>query len=108
MLGEFDLVLCNLSNALFAGATLEDSLVLIEDKDAVEFLKSEFNASSDEELIQMSYDKWYCCFPHNISLDDGSIPRSPTVLLNKDAHWFDASELENVLLEELKRLRKRR
>ncbi len=108
LLGEFDLVVCNLSNALFARATLEDNLVLIEDDESVKYLKKQFNVTSNEELIQNSYDKWYCCFPHTIVSEDGSIPRSPAVLLDNDPNWFDADELENVLLDELKRIRKAR
>ena len=106
LLGEFDLIMCNLSNALFAGATLEDALILIENDDAIKFLKDKFGVTSNDDLIQRSYDKWYCCFPHTIALEDGSIPRSPTVLLHNDPNWFDADDLESVLLDELKRIRK--
>ena len=59
-----------------------------------------------ERLIQVSYDKWYCCFPHTIVGDDGAVPRTPTILLNGDPNWFEASELENIMLDELKRIRK--
>ena len=108
LLNDFDLVVCNLSNALFAGATLEDSLVLVDDSPGIAWLKEFFGATTDEELVQASYDKWYCCFPYKIALDDNSIPRTPTVLLENDPNWFEISELESVLLAELKRIRNKK
>jgi hypothetical protein len=108
LLGDFDIVLCNLSNAIFAGNTLEDTLVLIDDREAIEYLMDFFKVKTKEELIQKSYDTWYCCFPRTIALDDGSIPRSPPVLLENDPNWFKASNLENVLLNELKRIIKQK
>lgn len=37
--GEFDILLCNVSNALFKGKSLESGLPLIEDRQAVAWLK---------------------------------------------------------------------
>lgn len=101
MADEFDLIICNISNALFKGKSMRPELELIETREAVSWLKDFYEVETDKELIRKAYDDWMFCFPVTIALADGSIPRTPTVKVEKDENWFRISELENKLLEKI-------
>ncbi len=101
MADEFDLIICNISNALFKGKSMRPELELIETREAVSWLKDFYGVETDNELIRKAYDDWMFCFPATIALADGSVPRTPTVKVEKDENWFRISELENKLLEKI-------
>lgn len=101
MADEFDVIICNISNALFKGKSMRPELELIESGEAVNWLKNFYDVNTDKELIRKAYDDWMFCFPNTIALDDGSIPRTPTVKVEEDENWFRISELENMLLERI-------
>ena len=106
LIGEFDLLVCNVSNAIFRSKTLSDRLELIDDREAIDCLKEHYGVSHEKELIRCAYDDWRCCFPRNIvDMSDKSIPRTPTVKLNGNDSWFKMDTLEKVLLHELKHIR---
>ncbi len=93
LVGEFDLLLCNVSNALFKGKSMEAGLPLIEDEQAIQWLKAFYGVGGDDELRRRAYDDWRLCLPRSIADEDGVIPRTPVVFLENDPHWFRADEL---------------
>ena len=90
LVGEFDLLLCNVSNALFRGKALQAGLPLIENPTAIEWLMDFYQVETAGELIRKAYDDWRLCLPVTIADTDGVIPRTPVVLMEKDLNWFDA------------------
>ena len=90
---DFDLLLCNSSNAIFKGKSLDRGLHLIADKEVILWLKEFYKTETDENLIRASYDDWRLCLPASIADSSGVIPRTPTVLMEKDPCWFKSNEL---------------
>ncbi len=99
IVSEFDLLICNVSNSIFAPKSLESSLPLIKNEETIKWLKKYYSVTSDAELIRKAYDDWRLCFPHEIANSDNSVPRTPTVLMQNDPHWFKPKKLEKKLLE---------
>lgn len=108
MADEFDLIICNISNAMFRGKVLRPELALLDDPQALDRLSEFYGISDPEELIRCSYDDWRFCFSQSIALPDGSIPRTPTVKLENDENWFGADQLHNKLLEFVEERRRSR
>ena len=103
LVGEFDLLVCNVSNAVFQGKTFSDKLELVEDIESIECLKEYYNVSHSEQLIRCAYDDWRGCFPRKIANTiDNSIPRTPAIKFNGGDSWFKLAVIEDYLLEELK------
>ena len=98
---EFDVLVCNVSNALFRGKSLRPELELIEKEDAISWLKLFYDVETEGDLIRKAYDDWMFCFPESIAMADGSIPRTPSVKIQDDENWFRMSELEARLLEKI-------
>lgn len=105
LVGEFDLIVCNVSNAIFQGKTFGDELELLHDEAAVKCLKQHYNKTTDTDLIRCAYDDWRGCFPRSIAQKDNSLPRTPAVKLQNDRDWFPLEELEAKLLPEFKRIK---
>ena len=95
--GDFDVLLCNVSNSIFRGKSLDPGLSLIENDQAVAWLRKHYNVSTDEELRRKTYDDWRICLPRDIALDDATIPRTPTVLMEGDSDWFGLDRLSENL-----------
>jgi len=93
LVGEFDVLLSNVSNAIFRRKTLDRGLPLIEKPEAVEWLKDHYGVTTDDELRRCSYDDWRFCLPVTIADSDGVIPRTPRVLMTEDPHWFGLDRL---------------
>lgn len=93
LVDEFDLLLCNVSNAIFKGKSLESGLPLVEDRKALNWLKGFYGVSTDKELIRKAYDDWRLCLPVTIADAQGVIPRTPVVLIEDDPNWFNADHL---------------
>ncbi len=93
LVGEFDLLLCNVSNSIFRGRPLDSGLPLIENPEAMEWLMEFYGVSTRDELVRASYDDWRMCLPVSIADEDGILPRTPTVLMKDDPHWFNADQL---------------
>ena len=108
MVDDFDLIVCNVSNAIFQSKTLGDSLEILHDPIAVDFLKNHYQAKTEKELIRRAYDDWVCCFPRSIIQDDNSIPRTPSVKLVGDLNWIPFANLEALLLPEIERIRSKK
>lgn len=93
IVGEFDVLLCNVSNSLFRGKALESGLPLISDPAAVDWLKMFYGVEADHELVRAAYDDWRLCLPVTIADESGVIPRQPVVLMEGDPNWFGPDEL---------------
>lgn len=106
LLGDFDLVMSNTSNAIILSGskTLED-FEIINDEKALDILFDYYKVNNKQDLIDKCYDDWRFADPEDIVLPDGSIPHNPTVLLDasKDGHWFTSHSLEERLLKIVKR-----
>ena len=104
MVGDFDLIVCNVSNSIFQGKTLGDNLELLHDVKVINYLRKHYDVEKKREIIRCSYDDWRCCFPRTIAHSDSSIPRNPPVKLADDLNWFLLSDLEPKLLPELQEI----
>ncbi len=91
--GDFDVLLCNVSNAIFRGKTLDRGLPLIENEAAIRWLKDYYDAETDDALRRSAYDDWRVCLPVTIALEDGTIPRTPRILMKNDPNWFGLDQL---------------
>ena len=93
LVGEFDLLLCNVSNALFRTRALERRLPLIDNPDSLDWLKTFYGADTDDELVRAAYDDWRLCLPVTIADEDGVIPRQPVAVMENDPNWFGPDQL---------------
>ena len=82
--GEFDVLLCNVSYAVFRGKSIDRGLPLISDADAVRWLKVFYGVDTDDELRRKTCDDWRACLPVTIALEDGTLPRTPPVRMEED------------------------
>ena len=94
----FDVVLCNLSNAIIQGRTVGDQLELLYDSDTVDILMSYYNVTDENELLEAANKDWRFVLPEDIAVD-GFIPRTPYVLLQNDPYWRPLGELNQKLTE---------
>ena len=83
---DFDVLLCNVSNALFR-SSVQHGLPLISDGESINWLKDHYKVETDAELIRAAYDDWRICFPQDIADSNGVIPRTPRVLMVDDPVW---------------------
>lgn len=93
LVGEFDVLLCNVSNSIFRGKAIDRGLPLLENKDALQWLKSHYGVKTDAELRRCTYDDWRCCLPKAIADAEGVIPRTPTIQITNDPNWFTLDQL---------------
>ena len=93
LVGEFDLLLCNVSNALFRGRPMEPGLPLLDDLAALDWLKGFYQVENEDQLVRCAYDDWRLCLPHTIADDEGVIPRTPLVMMENDPNWFTSDQL---------------
>ena len=89
----FDVLLCNVSNAIFRRRTLARGLELIDKPATIAWLKEHYGAADDKALVRSAYDDWRICLPSVIAQPDGTIPRTPVVRLANDPHWFPPDQL---------------
>ena len=93
LVGEFDVLLCNVSNSIFRGRAMDRGLPFIPNVDAVAWLKAHYGVDTDAELRRRTYDDWRVCLPADIADDEGVIPRTPRVLMIDDPNWFGLDQL---------------
>ena len=98
---KFDLLMCNLSNALFRGKETARGLHFIKAPEALEWLKEFYKVNTDEELRAKAYGDWRICFPGDIALDNGLLPKAPIVQIENDPYWFGIEQLKNQLLSKI-------
>ena len=106
LLGDFDLVMSNISNAIIlSGTKTLSDFEIIDDEKALKILYDYYNVNNKKSLIDKCYNDWRFADPEDIVLEDGSIPHNPTVILDasQDANWFTTNRLEEKLLKIVKR-----
>ena len=89
---DFDLVACNVSNAIFKSASSNGPTV-IDDRASIFWLKRFYEANDKADVARKSYDDWRFCFSSDLSVD-GIIPRTPFVRMKHDPNWFRLEHLE--------------
>ncbi len=98
LLGDFDVIISNLSNAVIAGATYSENFELLDDERLINRLSQYYNCASDfQSLFDATYNDWRFAMASDIAVN-GVIPRTPPVLLENDPNWHPISELESYLL----------
>jgi hypothetical protein len=97
----FDLILTNVSNALFEGGTVGAELELLYDENVLSLVRAHYHVSDDKELKKAAYEDWRFVFPSTIA-QDGYVPRTPVVQLEEDPNWRPLSLLPEVLLDVVK------
>lgn len=95
LVGEFDLLLSNTSNALYQERT-DDYLELINNKKLIEELYSYYGVNDDKDLIEACNKDWRFAIPSDIA-EGNVIPRTPYVCLENDVNWFSIDELDDRL-----------
>ena len=95
LLGEFDIVMSNTSNALYEGGSVDSILTVIDKPKLVDYLKVYYQANNEAELVEKCYADWRFAVPSEISVDGISVPRSPKVMLENDPLWFDINQLND-------------
>ncbi len=99
---DFDILVTNPSNALFAGGTVGEELELIADPQLIEILYSHYSVSNSQELLQAAAQDWRFVIPGDIA-ENGLIPRTPTIYLQNDPHWLPITALPNKVEEIVRR-----
>jgi DNA adenine methylase len=97
---EFDLIMCNVSNALFRGKVLDPGLLLLTHAPSVEWLEAFYGVKGGDALFRAAYEDWRFCLPDSIAEQKNGyrvLPRSPAVQMENDPHWFTATELPTKL-----------
>lgn len=95
LVGEFDLLMTNTSNALYQDKT-DDYLKLLDDENMVNILYKFYHVNSEQDLIDCCNSDWRFAIPSDIA-KNGVIPRTPYVVLGNDAHWFRENRLDEKL-----------
>lgn len=99
LVGDFDFVVCNLSNAIIAGATYSENFELIPDTRTVGRLCEYYGCDATyEALFEATYADWRFARAQDLAVD-GVIPRTPAVRLENDPVWRPISEIEQALLD---------
>lgn len=97
LVGDFDIVISNMSNAVIAGATYSEKFELIDDKDTINKLAEYYHCAADyDSIFDCSFNDWRFAFSKDIAVD-GVIPRTPYVLLENDTVWKPISSIADNL-----------
>lgn len=102
--GDFDILLSNVSNAIFRDGFKPRELPLIDDGAAISYLCGFYGVDVEDpdaeaKLRQSSYEDWRFCLPETIANEDGTIPRTPQILMEDDPNWFHLDQLAEKLGE---------
>ena len=97
LVGDFDLLLCNVSNAIFRSRVNAPGMHVIDDPEAVDWLKDFYGINDDKSLFREAYDDWRMCLPISIADADGVIPRNPVVAMEDTTDWFGHESLASNL-----------
>lgn len=110
LVGDFDIVISNLSNAVIAGATYTKDFELIPDKGTVAKLAQFYKCEPTyKELFEAAYNDWRFAFQEDI-LDDEkkAVLRTPPVLLEDYSVWHKIDDLDRYLSEFVRKHLERR
>jgi len=99
LVGDFDIVISNLSNAIIAGGTYTEFFELVKNEPLVTELSRYYNCNADfSSLFEATYSDWRFAKSSDLATK-GVIPRTPYVNLYGGDDWQPISELENSLNE---------
>lgn len=98
---SFDVIICNVSNALYQGKTFGAELELLHDKDVLRVVSEYYGVTTEKEIIEHAYSDWRFVFPQDIA-EGGFIPRTPLVLLKSDPNWKPIGILSEALVNLIK------
>ena len=99
LVGDFDILVSNLSNAVIAGATFTEQFRLIDNEGLILKLAEYYNVSPTyQNLFDVTFDDWRCARSSEIAVA-GVIPRTPIVMLENDPIWKSLDNIEELLLE---------
>jgi hypothetical protein len=94
----FDVILTDVSNALFQGRTVSAQLELLHDREILLLVAKHYSVSEDEDILKAAYRDWRFVLPSAIARD-GFIPRTPIVCLESDPNWKPLDHLPKALLD---------
>lgn len=98
LVGDFDIIVSNLSNAVIEGATYTEKFELLNNEKVIEKLAKYYNCNTTyDDIFNASYNDWRFAMAEEIA-ENGVIPRTPKVLLENDPRWHPITELEEYLL----------
>jgi hypothetical protein len=100
----FDVILTTPINSIYKGNTITGDLILTEGNKKREILKKFYNASTNREILTACQKDWRFAIPEDIAID-GYVPRTPYVKLADDENWGPVEEIENRLLELVRKKR---
>ncbi len=103
LVGDFDIVVANLSNSLIKNG---EEFEMRNETDVLDVLTSKYGTSSMEELFKRSSSDWIFAVGEEISEKYKGydvIPRTPYVDLNNDDNWSTINNIEPKLLEIVKK-----
>lgn len=95
----FDVIVTTPANAIFKGATISDSLEMLDNQVLIQTLYEHYTVANNQELLKAADADWRFVLPHEIGDANGFIPRTPFVQLADDAHWLPLSQLQTKLEE---------
>ena len=99
LLGDFDVVISNLSNAVIAGSTYSENFELIADEATKEKLAEYYGTPIEfQPIFDAAYNDWRFAMATDIA-EDGVIPRTPSVMLQNDPVWHPITRIEEFLLQ---------
>ena len=112
---EFDVLITNPSNALFAGGTIGEELELVSDPTLLDILHNHYNTRSGEELIEAVGEDWRFAMPSEIADADGFIPRDtnrlssgrPSLASPKSSRWENNGSCETEAVSRMRGSRNR-
>ena len=105
LIGDFDIVVSNLSNAVIAGATYTEHFELLDDERVIKKLAEYYNVAKDyQHIFDATFNDWRCARADDIADENGVIPRTPKVLLENDPVWHPIEDIE-ILLNQIVRER---
>lgn len=97
LVGDFDIVISNMSNAVIAGATYSENFELIDDPTTIAKLADYYSCSTDyQSVFDNAFNDWRFAFAENIA-ENGVIPRTPYVLLENDPVWKPINQIGDTL-----------
>lgn len=95
---SFDVLVTNVSNAIFQGNTVGETLEILYNEQHVRSLKNHYSIDNLDDLINACENDWRFAIPSDIAID-GYIERTPYVKLSNDENWKPIEQIEDRLLE---------
>ena len=99
LVGDFDIVISNLSNAVIAGATYTKDFELISNHETVRRLADYYHCQPTYiELFEATYNDWRFAFQSDILDEQGiAVQRTPAVVLKDYSVWHKIEDLDHYL-----------